>query len=67
MAMDASEEEIAAAAQDLLKAKSLYFLRGNIIENVLITNPILRAVHGSNNATIVEQYVDSTCRDEMDR
>lgn len=64
---DASEEEIAAAAQDLLKAKSLYFLRGNIIENVLITNPILRAVHGSNNATIVEQYVDSTCRDEMDR
>jgi len=52
---DASEEEIAAAAQDLLKAKSLYFLRGNIIENVLITNPILRAVHGSNNATIVEQ------------
>ncbi|PVH87330.1 hypothetical protein DL98DRAFT_545063 [Cadophora sp. DSE1049] len=53
--LDASEEDISGATQDLLKAKSLYFLRGNVIENVLITNPILRAVHGSSNATIVEQ------------
>ncbi|KAH7403476.1 centromere protein H (CENP-H)-domain-containing protein [Cadophora sp. MPI-SDFR-AT-0126] len=52
---EVSEEDISAATQELLKAKSLYLLRGNVIENVLITNPILRAVHGSSNATIVEQ------------
>ncbi|KAK0104623.1 hypothetical protein ONS95_004909 [Cadophora gregata] len=52
---DPSEEDISAAAQELLKAKSLYLLRGNVIENVLITNPILRAVHGSSNSTAVEQ------------
>ncbi|CZT50297.1 uncharacterized protein RSE6_11254 [Rhynchosporium secalis] len=30
-------------------------LRGTVMENILIVPPILRAVHGSNNATIVEQ------------
>ncbi|KAH7330174.1 centromere protein H (CENP-H)-domain-containing protein [Rhexocercosporidium sp. MPI-PUGE-AT-0058] len=53
--VEASDEDIATAQQELLKAKSLYFLRGNVIENVLITNPILRAVHASNSATAIEQ------------
>ncbi|KAL2067423.1 hypothetical protein VTL71DRAFT_1848 [Oculimacula yallundae] len=50
-----SEEDIATAEQELLKAKSKYLSRGSAIENVLIAHPILKAVHGSNNATIVEQ------------
>ncbi|KAH6719083.1 centromere protein H (CENP-H)-domain-containing protein [Leptodontidium sp. MPI-SDFR-AT-0119] len=52
---EASDEDIAAAEQELLKAKSLYLVRGNVIENSMIANPLLRAVHGSNAATVVEQ------------
>lgn len=57
---EASDEDIAAAEQELLKAKSLYLVRGNVIENSMIANPLLRAVHGSNAATVVEQSVCST-------
>ncbi|KAG4440302.1 hypothetical protein IFR05_004209 [Cadophora sp. M221] len=52
---DVSDEDIATAEQELLKAKSLYLVRGNVIENSMIANPLLRAVHGSNAATVVEQ------------
>ncbi|KAH6663895.1 centromere protein H (CENP-H)-domain-containing protein [Halenospora varia] len=53
--MHVSEEDIKTAQQDLLKAKAAYQLRSNIVENVLATNPILKAVHSGNNATSAEQ------------
>ena len=53
--MEASEEEIKNAQQELLKAKAAYQVRNNIIENVLVANPILKAVHAGNNASVVEQ------------
>jgi hypothetical protein len=53
--MDASEEDIVTAQQDLLKAKAAYQVRNNVIESVLIANPILKAVHGGKNASIAEQ------------
>ncbi|KAF4632553.1 hypothetical protein G7Y89_g5583 [Cudoniella acicularis] len=53
--MEASEEDIKTAQQDLLKAKAAYQLRANVIENVLIANPILKAVHSGNNASAAEQ------------
>ncbi|PBP24699.1 hypothetical protein BUE80_DR004493 [Diplocarpon rosae] len=52
---EASEENIAAAEQDLLKAKSLYLSRGNVIQSVLVAPPILKAIHAGNKATVVEQ------------
>ncbi|KAI9050885.1 hypothetical protein LZ554_005002 [Drepanopeziza brunnea f. sp. 'monogermtubi'] len=52
---DASENDIAAAEQELLKAKSHYLLRSNVIESVLIAPPILQAVHAGDKATVVEQ------------
>ncbi|PBP28302.1 hypothetical protein BUE80_DR000640 [Diplocarpon rosae] len=52
---EASEENIAAAEQDLLKAKSLYLLRGNVIQSVLVATPILKAIHAGNKATVIEQ------------
>jgi hypothetical protein len=53
--VDATEEDIKAAEQDLLKAKALYQVRTNIVENVLMANPILKAVHAGTNASIIEQ------------
>jgi hypothetical protein len=53
--MDVSEEDLTTARQELLKAKATYQVRSNVIESVLIANPILKAVHGGKNATIAEQ------------
>jgi hypothetical protein len=53
--VEATEEDIKAAEQDLLKAKALYQVRTNIVENVLMANPILKAVHAGTNASIIEQ------------
>ncbi|RDL42261.1 Uncharacterized protein BP5553_02240 [Venustampulla echinocandica] len=52
---EASQADINTAQQDLLKAKAAYQVRNSIIENVLVANPILKAVHSGNNATIAEQ------------
>jgi hypothetical protein len=53
--MEASEEDIKNAQQELLKAKAAYQVRNNIVEGVLVANPILKAVHAGNNASVVEQ------------
>jgi hypothetical protein len=58
--VEATQEDIKAAEQDLLKAKALYQVRTNIVENVLVANPILKAVHAASNASIIEQYVAIT-------
>jgi hypothetical protein len=53
--VDASEEEITAAQQELLQVKAAYQVRNNVIQSVLIANPILKAVHGGKRASIAEQ------------
>lgn len=53
--VDVTEEDLKSARQELLKARALYQVRNNVIQSVLIANPILKAVHGSKNATIAEQ------------
>jgi hypothetical protein len=52
-----SEDDIKDAQNELLKATARYQLRTNIIENVLVVNPILKAVHAGSNATTIEQSV----------
>jgi len=52
---EVSEEDIKTAQQELLKAKALYQVRNSIVENVLVANPMLKAVHAGDNATVVEQ------------
>ncbi|CZS90346.1 uncharacterized protein RCO7_08577 [Rhynchosporium graminicola] len=46
---------LSSGESDLHPELSKYVRRGTVMENILIVPPILRAVHGSNNATIVEQ------------
>jgi hypothetical protein len=52
--MDTSKDDIITAQQDLLKAKAAYQVRNNVIESVLMANPILKAVHGGKNVSIAE-------------
>lgn len=52
---EVSDSDVKTAQQELLQAKTAYQLRNNIVENVLIANPILKAVHSGNNASIAEQ------------
>ena len=53
--LEVSKEDIKSAQQELLKAKAAYQVRANVIENVLVANPILNAVHSGTKATIIEQ------------
>lgn len=53
--MEASEEDIKNAQHEVLKAKAAYQVRSNIVEGVLVANPILKAVHGGNNTSVAEQ------------
>jgi len=47
--------QIMQAERDLLTARTRYTLRNMIIEQVLITDPVLKAVHSGANATELER------------
>jgi len=53
--MEASDEDIKNAQHDLLKAKAAYQVKNNVVEGVLVANPILKAVHGGVNTSAAEQ------------
>jgi hypothetical protein len=46
--------QIKAAEKDCLEARAAYLLRNSIVENVLVADPILKAVHSGINATPAE-------------
>lgn len=50
-----TDGDIQAAKEELLETKALYTLRSNIVESVLVSNPILKAVHAGVNATPIER------------
>lgn len=50
-------DDIASAEKALLESKATYQVRNKVIEQTLIANPIVKAVHASTNATVAEQYV----------
>ncbi|KAF7951108.1 uncharacterized protein EAE97_002659 [Botrytis byssoidea] len=52
---DVTDEVIQKAEKNLLESKANYSLRSKIIENVIIANPILKAVHAGSNASVIEQ------------
>ncbi|QDS75443.1 hypothetical protein FKW77_003987 [Venturia effusa] len=47
--------EIKKAEHELLEARSKYILRKQIIRNVIITDPVLKAVHEGSNTTELEK------------
>ncbi|KAF1982294.1 hypothetical protein K402DRAFT_424728 [Aulographum hederae CBS 113979] len=56
---DLSDEELkaelAVAENDVLEARAGYILRNKIIHNVLVTDPVLKAVHGAQRSTHAEK------------
>ena len=48
--------ELKAAERECLEARASYMLKQSVVEDVLIAEPILNAVHGGHNATATERY-----------
>lgn len=43
---DEVAEQLATAQQELVDAKAKFEIRNNIAHNVMLVNPVLKAVHG---------------------
>lgn len=54
---DDHPNEVEEARNQLLEAMSLYTLRNGVVNNVLITNPLLKGIHGSTAASPIEQDI----------
>ena len=52
-----TELELKAAERECLDARAAYMLRQSVVEDVLIADPILKAVHSGANATPTERFV----------
>lgn len=48
--------QVKDAEREYLESRSAYLLKGSIVESVLVTDPILKAVHSGANATPAERY-----------
>ena len=52
-----TELELKNAERECLDARAAYILRQSVVEDVLIADPILKAVHSGANATPTERFV----------
>lgn len=52
---DDLQEQLIVAERDAMEAKAEYELRNRITHNVLVTAPVLKAVHGSGEASVAER------------
>ncbi|KFY05063.1 hypothetical protein O988_00294 [Pseudogymnoascus sp. VKM F-3808] len=52
---EVTDEDIQAEQQALLEAKARYALKNSIAEDILVANPILKAVHAGPNASPIER------------
>ena len=57
------QEQLQNAERDVIEARASYTLRNKIIQDTLITDPILKAVHASSYATKLERYTKSMLED----
>lgn len=54
------DEDLTAAQNALLTARARYRLRNDAIEAVMVTDPILKAVHSGTQASPIERHVLSS-------
>ncbi|KAM3505293.1 hypothetical protein MY11210_008015 [Beauveria gryllotalpidicola] len=52
---DDSPEALAAAQEALLQARSRYKLRNDAVELIMMASPVLNAVHGGTNASLIDR------------
>lgn len=53
---DSISDQVKSAEREYLEARSSYLLKSSIVESVIMTDPILKAVHSGANATPAERY-----------
>ena len=49
-----TKSQLKAAEKDCLEARATYMLQQSVVEDVLITDPVLKAVHSGANTTSTE-------------
>lgn len=54
--IDDEETTLKAAQKELLEARALYHVRQSVVDDVLLADPVLKAVHAGTNATSSERY-----------
>lgn len=52
---DDLQEQLTAAEREAMEAKAEYELRNRITHNVLVTDPVLKAVHGADGTRFAEK------------
>lgn len=55
LADDDLQEQLIIAEREAMEAKAEYEMRNKIIRNVLVTDPILKAVHGGEKTGFAEK------------
>ena len=53
---DNLSDQLKRAEREYLESRSAYLLKRSILESILVTDPILKAVHSGANATPAERY-----------
>ena len=53
---DNNVEQLNNAEREYLESRSAYLLKNSVVESILVTDPILKAVHSGANATPAERY-----------
>lgn len=54
---DDLQEQLIVAEREAMEAKAEYEMRNRITHNVLVTDPVLKAVHEREENSFVEKYV----------
>lgn len=52
---DALQEQLIIAQREAMEAKAEYEIRNRIMHNVLVMDPVLKAVHGAEHAGFAEK------------
>jgi hypothetical protein len=61
-----SQEIIKEAQVRLLEARASWMLRNDVVEGVMMVNPIIKAVHRGTDASPIERYVSNKTESLLD-
>lgn len=56
---DELQAQLTMAQREAMEAKAEYELRNKISHNILVMDPVLKAVHGGERTGFAEKYIDS--------
>lgn len=51
-----AEEDLKVARERFLESKASYTLRNDVVDSVMMVNPIIKAVHRGTDASPIERY-----------